>query len=256
MLATRRLGRTLAARAETASTNDWAWEALSAGAPDGSAFVADAQTRGRGRDGRAWESPPGLGLLLSVALRLGCERRPASLLPLVAGLAAAEAFGRHGVPARLKWPNDLMLGGRKLAGVLCETRLLGESERPAVIGIGVNVAQRLEDFPPALRERAVSLRLAGYEVSREAAAAGFLNALEPLLADDQEGGGAGRVVARYRERADFWGRPVSVRGPAGQISGVARDLDESGGLVVRLEDGREVVAVAGDVELAESGGAG
>jgi BirA family biotin operon repressor/biotin-[acetyl-CoA-carboxylase] ligase len=249
-LGTRALGRTLVVRGETTSTNDLAWDGVSQGLPDGATYVADLQTRGRGRAGRSWWAPPGQGLLLSVVVRPGCAPDALGLLPLVVGLAAADALERCGIGVQLKWPNDLLIEGRKLGGVLCEVRGLESGEPVAVIGLGVNVGQAPEDFPPELRERAASLRGSGVVVTRERLAAAFLNALEPLLEDYRERGGAGRVRDRYRARAAFWGEPVSLHGPGGTLVGTARDLDASGGLVVRLPDGREVVAMAGDLEPA------
>jgi BirA family biotin operon repressor/biotin-[acetyl-CoA-carboxylase] ligase len=127
-LATRRLGRHLVARAAVGSTNDLAWEALAARAPHGSAFVADHQTRGRGRDGRIWHTAPGQGLALSILLTELPAGDGLPLLPLAAGLALARALDGTGADAELKWPNDLLIGGGKVAGILCESRAGGEGE--------------------------------------------------------------------------------------------------------------------------------
>jgi BirA family biotin operon repressor/biotin-[acetyl-CoA-carboxylase] ligase len=248
-LTTRRLGRTLIARAETPSTNDLAWELLSAGAPDGTTAVTDAQPEGRGREGRAWHLAPSKGLALSLVILQGCDRRQNGTLPLVAGLALAQALERFRVTATLKWPNDLLVGPRKLAGVLCESRRLPEGTDVAVVGVGVNVSQQQDDFPLELRGVATSLAMEGCRARREEVAAEFLNALEPLWTEHQEGGRAG-VLDQWRKRAGYWGRMVTVRTPAGPLSGVARDLSEDGGLVLRLESGREVVALAGDLDAA------
>ena len=253
-LRTRFLGRHLVARAEVESTNDAAWEALAAGTPDGTVIVADAQTRGRGRAGRRWHRAPGRGLALSALLTLDGERRPAGVLPLAAGLALARALDELGAAPELKWPNDLLLGGRKLAGILCETRGAAARANGAgageavVIGVGVNVLERAEDFPPALRASATSLALAGHALDRESVAAAFLNALEPLWGELEDGAPA-PVLAAWRARAGIWGRHVRVRAPGGVLEGVARALDPDGGLVVALADGREVTAIAGDLEL-------
>jgi BirA family transcriptional regulator, biotin operon repressor / biotin---[acetyl-CoA-carboxylase] ligase len=246
-LATRRLGRHLVARAAVESTNDVAWDVLAQGAPDGAVVVADAQTRGRGRSGRAWVAVPGRSLALSVALHQGCERRQLGLLPLATGLALADALESLGARAALKWPNDLLLDGRKVAGILCESRLVARGGEAAVIGVGVNVTMRAEDFPEALRERATSLALAGVATTREAVAAALLNALEPAWTALQEGDREG-LLARWKARADFWGRPVEVHTPSGIVRGVARDLDPDGALVLRLESGVETTVLAGDVE--------
>jgi len=248
LLDTRRLGRTLIARAETPSTNDLAWEALATGAPDGTTAVADAQPAGRGRDGRIWHLAPGKGLALSLVLHQGCDRRQGGTLPLVAGLALARALESLGVVTTLKWPNDLLVGDRKLAGILCESRRLPVGTDVAVIGVGVNVSQQQDDLPDPLRGIATSLAMEGCRTTREAVAAAFLNALEPLWTEHQEGGRAA-VLDAWRRRAGYWGRMVTVRTPAGPLSGIARDLTPEGGLVLRLESGSEVVALAGDLEV-------
>uniref|UniRef100_A0A832HZ87 biotin--[biotin carboxyl-carrier protein] ligase n=1 Tax=Eiseniibacteriota bacterium TaxID=2212470 RepID=A0A832HZ87_UNCEI len=248
-LATCRLGRTLVARAVAGSTNDVAWEALAAGAPDGTAVVADAQTSGRGRNGRRWHHAPGRALALSVLLHPGGAARPLPALPLVAGLALARALDGLGARVELKWPNDLLLGGRKVSGILAEGRAAAGGTA-AVLGVGVNVGQSAEDFPPELRATATSLAEHGVRAGREAVAAAFLNAFEPLWDELLEGGRA-ELLTRWRARAGFWGRAVRVRAPGGEIAGVARDLDAEGGLVVEVAGGARVTVLAGDVAVEE-----
>ena len=254
-LGTRRLGRTLIARAQVESTNDAAWEALAAGAPEGTVVVADAQTRGRGRAGRSWHLAEGKGLALSALLGLGCDMREAGVLPLAAGLALARGLERLGVHAELKWPNDLLLSGRKLSGILCEARRATDAGVPAdavVIGAGVNVAETRSDFPPRIRDVSTSLALEGFALDREGVAAEFLNALEPLW-ETLEDGGREPVIEAWRRRAEFWGRPVTVRTPAGALSGIARGLEPDGALVLALEAGGEVAVHAGDLEIGAPG---
>lgn len=243
-LGTAFVARSLDVRRVAASTNDLAWDALAAGGPDGLAVIALEQRAGRGRAGRAWTHAPGLGLALSLGLR-AVDAAWAGAVPLAAGLAAAEAAAALGVPARLKWPNDVLAGGRKLAGVLCEMRRLASGDA-IVVGLGVNVLQRREDFPEALRDSAVSLALAGSDAGVEDAAAAVCGAFERRLAQLRAGGREG-VLAEWSARAAFWGEPVSVRGPAGEVSGIAQRLDASGALVLRLENGAEWTAVAGDL---------
>ncbi len=257
-LRTRFAGRRLIARAEVESTNDVAWEALAQGMPDGTAVVADAQTRGRGRSGRSWRTEPGRGLALSILLHPGCPALECAgggrgAIPLAAGLALAHALEKLGVRADLKWPNDLLLGGRKVAGILCESRrsaTAGETQAgdPVVIGVGVNVREERSDFPAALADVATSLAIEGCETSREEVAAEFLNALEPLWTELAEGD-PGVVLEAWKERASFWGRSVRVRTPAGDVTGVARGLDPGGGLVIEC-DGATVTVLAGDLEFA------
>jgi BirA family biotin operon repressor/biotin-[acetyl-CoA-carboxylase] ligase len=246
-LATRRLGRTLVARGAAGSTNDEAWDALAAGAPDGTAIVADAQLAGRGRAGRAWHTAPGRGLALSVLMFPGCDGARLPLLPLAAGLALARALERLGAAPELKWPNDLLLNGRKVSGILAESRGLAAGGEAAVIGVGVNVSQAPEDFPDDVAPRATSLAMERCATTREAVAAEWLNALEPLWTGLQEADRDGLVRA-WRARASFWGREVRVATPSGPRVGVARDLDAGGGLVIEQADGTRHTIVAGDVE--------
>ena len=245
-LATRRLGHTLLLRAETTSTNDDAWDAAAAGAKDGTLAIADHQTHGRGRAGRTWHDPPGAALTMSLLLHPGCDGAAFSTAPLVAGLALAKALDGLGVDAELKWPNDLLLGGRKLAGVLCESRHRAEGPHAFVMGVGVNVSQRALDFPAELRDGATSLALAGHELDREILAAAFLSSLEPMWDEHQEGD-AGVALEAWRARARFWGQPVTVRAPGGMLHGNAMSLAEDGALIVRTANGEDVRVLAGDV---------
>ena len=256
-LGARRRGRTLLVRETTESTNDDAWAAL-AERGDGAAVIALVQTRGRGRAGRRWEQAPGKGLALSVALHLGCDVRQAGAIPLAAGLAVARAAHALGVAgARLKWPNDVHVEGRKLAGVLCEMRRVpsrheGAVTEAVVIGIGLNVRQVREDFPPELRDLATSLAIEGGGASLEDAAAACLTALEPLWNELQEGDRAA-VLAAWSALAPHWGGWLRVRTPAGDVEGIAQRLDADGGLVLRTADGVETTVFAGDLQPAAEG---
>ena len=263
-LGTRRLGRALLVRDSTPSTNDDAWAAL-AELGDGACVIAREQTRGRGRAGRRWEQVPGKGLALSVALRVGGDVRQAGAIPLAAGLAVARAAHALGVArARPKWPNDVLVEGRKLAGVLCEMRAVPggpgaspRTERPApsgtvVIGIGMNVCQAREEFPPGLRDRATSLALEGSDARVEDAAAACLNALEPLW-NELEDGDRARVLAAWSALSTHWGETLRVRTPSGEVEGIAQRLDADGGLVLRTADGAETTVFAGDLQPAVEG---
>ncbi len=264
-LGTLRLGRVLRVLATTASTNADAWDALPA-LGDGAVVVALEQTRGRGRAGRAWTQVPGRGLALSVALRLGCDVRQAGAIPLAAGLAAAQTCHALGVrAARLKWPNDVLVNGRKLAGVLCEVRRVrtppmrgsgtpdeGGSGEAVVIGVGLNVAHTREEFPEELRDTATSLALEGATASIEDAAAEFLTRLEPLWNELQGGSGAA-VLAEWSRWGAHWGEWVLVRTPAGPVQGIAQRLDRDGGLVLRTSTGVETTVLAGDVTASREG---
>ena len=258
-LGTRRLGRSLLVRESSPSTNDEAWTAL-AELGDGAAVIALEQTRGRGRAGRSWQQVPGKGLALSVALHLGCDVRQAGVIPLAAGLAVARAAHALGAArAQLKWPNDVLVDGRKLAGVLCEVRRVAAFSAggaggadAVVIGVGLNVRHAREDFPPELRDRATSLALEGSDASLEDAAAEVLTRLEPLWDEFQEGDRTA-LLAAWSALAPHWGAWLRVRTPAGEVEGIAQRLDADGGLVLRTASGVETTVLAGDLQPAGEG---
>lgn len=226
------------------STNDRARALAAGGALPFTTVLADRQTAGRGRGGRAWSSPAGLGLWMSVVLRPGlAEER--LLVPLLAGVAVGRAVESRveGVQARLKWPNDVLLGDRKVCGILCEA-----SEDAMVVGIGVNVAQRPRDFPADVRPRAVSLEMAsGRGVSRAALAGRILRELRDLA------GGGGPIPAlvgplgeEVGRRDALRGRRVRVEVPSGAV-GTAAGIDSSGALLLDTGGGDVVRVTAGSV---------
>lgn len=152
--------------AETESTNDVAREWARAGAPAGAVVTAERQTRGRGRRERKWDSPPGTGLYASFVLRPDWPAAEAPRLAVLCGMAAYGALLKAGIgDLRVKWPNDILAGGRKICGVLVEPRLGGDRIEFAVAGIGINVGQGADDFPPDLRQPATSCRLENAPIS-------------------------------------------------------------------------------------------
>jgi BirA family biotin operon repressor/biotin-[acetyl-CoA-carboxylase] ligase len=174
--------------AETTSTNDALAALARQGAVEGTAVVARAQTRGRGRQRRPWHSPPGLGLYLSVLLRPPWPAAESGALALLGGIAVVTALERLGVKdLALKWPNDVLAGGKKICGVLVEPALHGDKIEFAVVGIGINVLQRHEDFPPELRGTATSCRLAGVKGTvaqvRDAVLAALMACYQQALRD-------------------------------------------------------------------------
>lgn len=251
-LGAQRLGQRLVVRDTTASTNDDAWEAL-ASLGDGAVVIALDQTRGRGRAGRRWSHAPGLGLAMSVALHPGCDVRQAGVIPLAAGLAVLHACHALGVgTARLKWPNDVLVGRAKLAGVLCEMRRAAAGGDAVVIGIGLNVRHATGDFPEELRDQATSLAIEGSHASLEDVAAEVLRGLEPLWVELQEGDREA-VLAAWSVWCAHWDHEVTVRTPAGNVTGTALRLDADGALVLRTASGDETTVVAGDVITSPEG---
>ena len=226
-------------------------ELAGGGAPEGATVVAEEQTQGRGRLGRAWVAPPGSSLLLSVVLRPPLAREAVWLVVAAAGVAlagAVDAVAPGAAPAGLKWPNDLELGGRKAAGLLAEAHLDGERLAAVLLGMGVNVGQGPADFPPEVAARATSVSLAaGAPVDRAELLAAwadrFLDAYRRLCA-----GQPGQVLVAYRERLVTIGRRVRAeRLGSDPVVGTAVDLTATGGLVVQTASGSRVEVLAGDV---------
>ncbi len=246
----------------TDSTNSRARELAEGGALGGTVVTAEEQTAGRGRQGRAWTAPAGKALLYSAVLRPLGDR---PLLPLAVGIAACEAAEELApeVRCQIKWPNDVWVDGRKLAGILIETKV---QEDWAVIGVGLNLTIVPDEFPPDLRDTAISLfgsaaggrgearrslpavAPAGLPPSPRDAALALGSHLNRWLGAQDEA-----VLATYRERDALSGREISwSAGPNLEVvagSGVAAGIDDRGGLVVRLPGGGSTVLFAGEVHL-------
>ncbi len=238
------LGQPLRLCDETTSTNDDAALAAKAGAPHGVLFVAETQSRGRGRRGSEWVSAPGAGLWCSLVLRppFGVELLPG--IALCAGLAVRAAVAPLvDEQVAVKWPNDVLAGGRKLAGILVETQLSGKHVASVVVGVGINVTQT--DFPAPIRDIATSLALlASRELGRERLLARFLSALETELERLAADGMAGVADALAPYDA-LLGRHLKV----GALEGHGAGIDRSGQLRLRLLDGSEALIASGHVEL-------
>ena len=225
------------------STQDVAKQLATEGAPEGTVVVADHQIRGRGRAGRTWLAEPNVNLLFSVLLRPPVPIARVPQLSLLAAVAASEALEtRTGLPIRIRWPNDLMLAGRKVAGVLTEAASAGQRVLHVTVGIGINVNQT--GFPEEIRERATSLALAtGRSLDREELLEALLAALDRWYAVYLETGFASVRYAWCRSSATLGEWVVSGQG----IAGTALDLDEDGALLVRAPSGVVERVVAGEV---------
>lgn len=230
------LGRVLTATAVTDSTNDDAFAAAADGAADGAVFVSDAQRAGRGRRGNTWLSVSGEGLLFSVLLRRQLSPERGGLVPLAAGLAVRAAVERRlgsagsTVTPLLKWPNDVLAGGKKLAGILVESRVRGQEEPVTVVGVGLNLGRLPEEISPI----ATSLLALGVrDEGREALLRDVLDELSMRLGELEVAGGEARVVEELGRFDALRGTRVTVGG----VVGVAAGIDRSGGLLITDEDG-------------------
>lgn len=230
---------------EVGSTNDVARSLAAAGAPEGTVVWARTQSRGRGRHGRTWTSPRG-NLYATVLLRPERSLAETAALSLVSGLALAEALAELGPPAvdlRLKWPNDVLIGGAKVAGILLESGSDASGGGWVVIGSGVN----LRSAPASTAYPATSLDAAGFPpVPPEVVLGGYLERLDARYRAWREGGFA-RLRAHWLLRARGLGDPLRLRLAEGELEGRFVDLTTSGALLLEDARGRRRVVTAGDV---------
>ncbi len=243
---------------QTGSTNDDARRLAEAGAPSGALVVAASQTAGRGRGGRAWRSAPGASLALSVILRPeAVPANPPGGFTMLGGVAAAEAIEAvTGLPAELKWPNDVLLRRRKVCGVLAETAWIGDRLAYAVLGIGVNVRRGSEPAPEAALFPATSLEAeAGRTIRRLDVLVELVHRLEawanPLSRPLSR---ATSLIAAWEARLAFQGEPVWVDTPQGRLEGLVAGVTPEGGLLLRLPDGATTRVMTGDVHLRPASG--
>lgn len=234
------IGQPLTVLRETTSTNDEAKRGAREGAPHGAVWVAETQTAGRGRQGRTWYSPRAENLLFSVLLRVTCAPPRVPLVALVAGLAVRDAVARV-LPSRdvlVKWPNDVVVGDKKIAGVLVESALTGSKIDWVVVGIGVNVHTR--SFPDELAGVATSIALEGGDASRTALLEDVLGGLEHDV-EHVLHRGLGVVHGRLSRFDALRGRAVE--------GGTAEGIDLEGRLLVRAPDGTLGRISSGEVRV-------
>ncbi|HLB26464.1 MAG TPA: biotin--[acetyl-CoA-carboxylase] ligase [Dehalococcoidia bacterium] len=244
LLRTRYLGRNLLYLQTTASTQDVARAEAERGGPLGTAVLAEEQTAGRGRLGRAWVSPAGKNIHVTLVMRPPAPKL--RVLSIVAPLAIAEALEGIGLAPRLKWPNDVLVGGRKIAGILIETELSGDAVKYALVGIGLNVNFDAEAAPEIAGIATSVRRELGRDASREELLAALLNAFEARYEEALEGEA---VFQAWRSRLETLGRRVRATLGERVEEGVAEDVDAEGNLLVRRDDGSLAVVEAGDVTL-------
>lgn len=230
---------------EIDSTNRYAKKLAGQGAAHGTMVLADTQTAGRGRRGHSWISPAGSSISMTLILRPDVPPAQVARLSLLTALAVANAIGRvTGLDVRIKWPNDIVAGGRKVCGMLMEMDATPEKVASVVAGVGINVHQT--QFPEEIAHSASSLDLlAGRRISRADIVRAFLQEYERVWALGDEA-----MMRAYRERSATIGQRVQVIGLNGTYTGTAQDVTESGSLLVRAdEDGGVREVLAADVSV-------
>lgn len=247
---TKVVGRDIRVFEETTSTNDVVEKLARDGVKEGAVVFAESQTKGRGRLGRKWMSPTRKGLWFSVLLRPVLRPQETTQLTVASATALRRAIKTAtGLPAEIKWPNDLLIGGKKVAGILTELSAELDRVRHVILGIGVDVNQKANEFPVELRKTATSLKIeAGGEISRAELATEILRELDRDYA---------RIcTGKFPRVADEWeagcatiGKKVSVQMGVRLVRGCAEALDDDGALLVRTEHGHLERIIGGDVTL-------
>ena len=254
-LATKVIGRTVRYHAEVPSTNTLAMELAQQGAAEGTVVVAEQQTGGKGRLGRTWISPSG-NLYLSAILRPAIAVQKAPLVTLMGAVAVAFAVReRQGLSAGIKWPNDIMIAGRKFCGLLTEMSSEPDRIRHIVLGIGVNVNRDLHELPPEVRRRSTSLaEESGGPVDRTRLLGDVLEQLERWY--DLFLRREGSVIDAWRELNVTTGQSVTVSGREGTVEGMALDVDREGRLIIQRSDGTMHTVASGDVTISKDSAGG
>ena len=234
---------------EIGSTNDLARQMAFDGCPSGTCILAGLQTNGHGRMGRSFSSPAGKGVYLSCVLRPNCPPDRIMHLTCAAAVAAADAVkDAAGIDCGIKWTNDLVIGAKKLGGILTSLQIEPNTglASAAIIGIGINCLQKAEDFSPEIRHIATSLSMHTERCTPAALAAALISRLYQM---DTQLQNKGQIMARYKDRCITLGKEVSWM--AGDLlhHGIALDLDEDGGLILQLSDGTVKTAAFGEVSI-------
>ncbi len=247
-LGTAVVGRRIVHFDEVGSTNEEAKSLAVGGAEDGTAVVAEVQTGGRGRLGRGWFSPKG-GIWLSLVLRPRIAPADAPKIMMLAASSVVVALRAIGLPAEIKWPNDIVVRGKKIAGILTEVAGQPEVVDHLVVGIGVNVNIRREDFPRDLLLSATSAFLeVGKTVDRISLARYLLEEIDSRYRAFNEGR-ADDILREWRSACSTIGKRVGLKTGFGAVRGLAVDVDERGSLILEAEDGSRRAFAAGEVTI-------
>ena len=248
-LTTQWLGQTIHCYDAVDSTNLLAIEMAKQGAPEGTVVLAEQQLSGRGRGNRSWHSPAGVGVYCSIVLRPKMAPAKGQLITLVASVSIVKAIAHMtGLSPQVKWPNDILINDRKVAGILLESRVSGAQIGYAVIGFGINVNNDSADLPEDIGAKASSLLLELKKpVDRSTLVIEIFSELERIY-DIFQHHDFSLILEQWRHYSSTLGQRVRIWQKDKATEGIALDLTEDGGLLLKLEEGRQVVVHAGDVE--------
>jgi len=249
-LKTRLIGKYIFFAHEVGSTNNWAKELAELDAPEGTVAIAETQTAGRGRLGRKWISPKG-GLWFSIIFRPKLKPQETVKLVFLACLAVAETIrDMYGLKTEIKWPNDVLVDGRKVCGILSEMKTVGEKVDYAIIGVGVNANFDVEkEFPEELWEKATSVQKAlGRKIALEELFKALLEKMDNLYQIFLKEGFK-PILEKWKDLAYFLGCEVEVYGDGEKFEGIASSVGDDGALILKLKDGSERRIFAGDLSI-------
>ncbi|MDP6339922.1 MAG: biotin--[acetyl-CoA-carboxylase] ligase [Candidatus Marinimicrobia bacterium] len=227
------------------STNSKAWEIIEEGAQSGALVVTDNQFNGKGRGDRNWSAAPDKSLTFSLLLFPDLISNLSGWLPIVSGLAVHNALKNFDTDIKLKWPNDLILGGKKMGGILCESKVKGDQLNQAVIGIGLNVNETMDDFDETLRAVATSMYIYSEKFyQRERVLAEILNALEPLL--DGLPNNVNSIKAEWEKACCHMDQPVQFHHGDEIVNGTFKSLGDTGSAMLEI-NGQEKRFYSGEI---------
>ncbi len=216
------------------STNTKAWELISKNTPTGTVIITDNQTKGRGRQSHKWISIPGQSLTFSIILYPNAMPSQSNIYSLIAGLAITDCLNEYNIPAQLKWPNDILINGKKVGGILCESKISGGVIKSMVIGIGLNVNEPIEAFHKILRNNMTSLASAsGKQYQSEIILAIILNHLEHRIQNQNE---TRLQILDWEERCAHLNQKVTFHSGNEIVSGIFKGLTETGQAIITINN--------------------
>ncbi|MFZ5517503.1 MAG: biotin--[acetyl-CoA-carboxylase] ligase [Candidatus Zhuqueibacterota bacterium] len=230
------------------STNNFAYKLAMHGLDEGTLVIAEEQSHGRGRKARVWDSQFNQGLWFSLILRPDIAASKVGLLPFLASVSIAEAVeSLIGLRPELKWPNDALLAGKKFCGILSEVEFINGRIKFIILGIGLNVNHKPDDFSPAIREQATSLRIqAGIRINRTDLLAHILRRFE-INYSSFKSNGISPILKQWKARCSRLGKSIQVVQEDTRYDGIFQDIDSEGCLILKLNTGQTLKVIAGDV---------
>ncbi len=241
-LSTDVIGQSIQYYPELDSTNTKAWELISENAENGTVVITENQTKGRGRQANKWISTQGKSLTFSIIIYPNALPSQINIYSLIAGLAITDCLNTYDIQAQLKWPNDILISGKKVGGILCESKISGGVIKSMVIGIGLNVNENIKEFPEDLRNNVTSLMIeSGKRSQLEELLANIINHLEHRIQDKDD-----TQIIDWEERCAHLNQKVTFHSGNEIVIGVFKGLSSTGQAIIS-KDGKEVIFDSGEI---------